>query len=72
MGTVVEGPTEYHSSRLTRHERKQSLMDEILSDHSVQRYTKKTFLNIQEQKANKKKIHASKKAKGFRRKPLRS
>ena len=53
VGTVVEGPGEYSSERLTRKERKRTLLDEVMSDKRVKGYTKNTFMNIQKEKADK-------------------
>ncbi|RAL60193.1 hypothetical protein DID88_000815 [Monilinia fructigena] len=33
VGTIVEGPTEYFSSRLTNKERKQTFVEQVLADH---------------------------------------
>jgi hypothetical protein len=63
VGTVVEGATEFKSSRLTKKERKTSFVDEILSDQKTRNYTKRVFMDIQEVKGNKKKFQkAAKKA----------
>ena len=63
VGTVVEGPTEYTSNRIIKKNRKNTILDEVLTDASVKRYTKKTFLNIQEQKSKKRKLFSTKKMK---------
>lgn len=54
-GTVIEGPSEFKSSRLTNRERKQSIVDEILADKKIKDYSKKKFLEIQAVKTNKRK-----------------
>lgn len=64
VGTVIEGPTEYISSRINRKDRKKTIMDEILSDSSIKQYTKKAYLAIQEQKSNKRKIFSKNKLRG--------
>lgn len=61
VGTVIEGFGEFKSSRLTKKERKQTILDEILSDQKIKSYTKQTYLNIQEKKANKLKVYKKKK-----------
>jgi hypothetical protein len=61
VGTVIEGPHEYFSSRIVKKQRKQSILDEVLHDQQMKSYAKKTFLNIQEQKSKKVKIFAKKK-----------
>ena len=55
IGTVIEGPSEYKSSRLTNRERKQTIVDEVLSNQLIKDYTKNKFLDIQRRKANKQK-----------------
>ena len=52
-GTVIEGPSEYKSSRLTNRERKQTIVDEILGDKKIKDYSKKKFLEIQTEKTSK-------------------
>ena len=51
MGTIIEGPTEFHSGRLTRKERKSSMVDEVLADAEIKQYTKRRYLEIQKQSA---------------------
>ena len=51
IGTVIEGPAEYKSSRLTNRERKQSLVDEILADSKIRDYTKRKYMDIQQENA---------------------
>ena len=64
IGTVIEVPSEYKSSRLTKRERKQSVLEEIMSDDSIKNYSKRVFNTIQEQKSNKRRVYkASKKDK---------
>ncbi|KAK9374890.1 Fcf2 pre-rRNA processing-domain-containing protein [Lipomyces chichibuensis] len=46
-GTIMEGPTEYFSSRLTKKERKQTLADEILADEKAKTYFKRKYDEIQ-------------------------
>ena len=53
MGTVIEGPHEFKSSRLTNKERKQTIVDEILNDSQIKSYSKRKFLDIQKEKSNK-------------------
>lgn len=53
VGTVVEGPSEYKSARMTKKERKQSLVEEILSDSTIKNYTKRKFSEIQEKNSKK-------------------
>ncbi len=46
-GTIVEGPTEYFSSRMTKGERKQTFTEEIMSDDAIKTYRKRKFKDIQ-------------------------
>lgn len=72
VGTVVEGPTEYRTGRLTKKERKASFVDEILSDTKTRNYTRRVFMDIQATKSNKKKFHKSAKKGNKNAKPIRS
>eukprot|EP00981_Chlorochromonas_danica_P006384 scaffold1365_cov163-Ochromonas_danica.AAC.74 len=59
--TVVEGPTEYKTARLSNRERKQTIVQEVLADSQLRSYNKRTFLNIQETKSKKRKFFKAKK-----------
>jgi len=50
VGTVIEGREEYTTQRLTKKERKQSLVGEILADKSIKDYTKRKYSEIQKEK----------------------
>jgi hypothetical protein len=50
VGTVIEGPDEFTTQRLTRKERKQSLVGEILADKTIKDYTKRKYAEIQNEK----------------------
>lgn len=39
VGTVIEGPLEFKSGRLSRKQRKTNLVDEILADRSIRSVT---------------------------------
>ena len=52
MGTIVEAPHEFVSGRLSKKERKATIMDELLSDDRLRGYTRKTFLQIQKKKSS--------------------
>lgn len=58
-GTVIEGPAEYKSARLTNRERKQTLVEEILADKKIKDYSKRKFMEIQSEKTNKRKAYKS-------------
>src|SRR5690349_13081070 len=57
IGTVIEGPTEFKSSRLTKRERKQTVLEEVMGDDSIRRYSKRVFNDIQAQKSAKVKTY---------------
>lgn len=63
VGTVVEGATEYFSSRLTKKERKQNIVDELMHDEKVRTYAKKKFSEIQDSRSRKKRFGMSTKRK---------
>ena len=58
VGTVVEGPEEFTTQRMTKKERKQTLVGEILADKKIKDYTKRKYGEIQKEKE-----HASRKKK---------
>ncbi|CAM9370348.1 unnamed protein product [Phaeothamnion confervicola] len=60
LGTVKEGAAEWKSGRLTRRERRQTIVDELIADAGVSSYTKGAFLRIQDQKQRGKKKHCAK------------
>ncbi|KAK9455122.1 putative rRNA-processing protein fcf2 [Dipodascopsis uninucleata] len=51
-GTIIEGPTEFYSARLTKKERKQTLADEILADTKSKQYFKRKYTEIQNTKVS--------------------
>lgn len=61
VGTVIEGPSEYKSSRMTNKERKQTIADEIIADRELKSYSKRKYGEIQ--KENSKKARVFKKQK---------
>lgn len=63
VGTVIEGPSEYFSSRLSNKERKRTIVEEILGDKSLKDYSKRKFTEIQVERSNKKKMYKTKKGK---------
>jgi hypothetical protein len=44
VGTVIEGPSEYFSSRMSRKERKQTIVEEILGDVGYEIFILKCFI----------------------------
>mmetsp|Transcript_20020 Transcript_20020/g.19322 ORF Transcript_20020/g.19322 Transcript_20020/m.19322 type:complete len:319 (+) Transcript_20020:69-1025(+) len=61
VGTVIEGPSEYFSSRMSRKERKQTIVEEVLGDEKLKNYSKRKYMEIQSDKNNKKKMFKQKK-----------
>lgn len=49
MGQVIESPVEYHNSKDVR-KTKRSLVDELLEDAEFQKYNKRKFQEMAEQK----------------------
>lgn len=47
VGTIIEGPTEFYSSRLTNKERKQTIIDELMADEESRSYYKRKFAESQ-------------------------
>lgn len=64
VGTVIEGSSEFYSSRLTNKERKQNLTEEIMSDATVANYAKRKYYDMQSEKQRQR---GSKKGKGRKR-----
>ncbi|CCI41861.1 unnamed protein product [Albugo candida] len=48
VGTVIEGPHEFKTSRIVKKARQATLTDEIMADADVQKYTKRVYRQIQE------------------------
>ncbi|KAF7720957.1 hypothetical protein EC973_005670 [Apophysomyces ossiformis] len=48
VGTIVEGPTEYFSSRMSKRERKGTILGELLADEESKNYYKRKFNETQE------------------------
>ncbi|KAK7747105.1 dTDP-fucopyranose mutase [Diatrype stigma] len=60
VGTLVEGPTEWHSARMTKRERKRTLLDEVLENEDATKRFKSKYGQIQEAKTSGKKGHYKK------------
>lgn len=60
VGTVIEGPSEYKNARLTKKERKTTIVDEILHDTTVKSYSKRVYAELQDKKSNYKKTYKDK------------
>ncbi|KAF6175866.1 hypothetical protein GIB67_003354 [Kingdonia uniflora] len=48
VGTVIESASDFYSGRLTKKERKQTLAEELLSDHHLGDYRKRKVREIEE------------------------
>lgn len=57
MGTIIEGNTEFYSSRLNRKQRGKNLITEILNDNQSTKYFKRKYSEIQITKTSGKKAH---------------
>ncbi|KAI9314200.1 Fcf2 pre-rRNA processing-domain-containing protein [Dichotomocladium elegans] len=51
-GTIIEGPTEFFSSRINRKDRKQTFVDELLADETARSYHKRKHLEAQSRGRN--------------------
>lgn len=56
VGTVVVGAHEFYSSRLTRKERRRTILDEVMSDERIINYTKNKFKTLQKAKQINKRV----------------
>jgi len=52
IGTVVEGTGEFFSQRLTKKERKPTLVDQVLADREIRTYARRVYLDHQREKKN--------------------
>ncbi|KAF1829894.1 Fcf2-domain-containing protein [Decorospora gaudefroyi] len=55
VGTIIEGPTEFYSSRLKNKERKQTILEEVVAQEQDSGRFKKKYEDIQKAKASGKK-----------------
>jgi hypothetical protein len=53
VGTVIEGPTEFFSSRLTKKQRRGNLVDEIMADPASADYAKNKYKRMQQEQTAK-------------------
>uniref|UniRef100_A0A0B7BPQ8 Fcf2 pre-rRNA processing C-terminal domain-containing protein n=1 Tax=Arion vulgaris TaxID=1028688 RepID=A0A0B7BPQ8_9EUPU len=56
MGTVVDEGTDFYSSRLTKKQRKQTLVEELMADANVRQYNKKKYAELQQKMRGKRKF----------------
>lgn len=57
VGTVIQGSTEWYSSRINKKERRQTLVQEALAVEQETGHFKKKYRQIQEKKTSGKKAH---------------
>ncbi len=67
VGTIIEGPTEYFTGRLSNKQRKRTLVEEILEGENATKRFKSKYAEIQAAKTSGKKAHY-KKLKAMRKK----
>lgn len=60
VGTIIEGPTEFRSARLTNRERKRTLVEEVLAGELSTRRFKSKYNEIQKSKTSGRKDHYKK------------
>lgn len=60
VGTIIEGPTEFHSARLTKKERKRTLVEQVLAQESSTQRFKSKYKEIQRAKTSGKKEYYKK------------
>lgn len=60
IGTIIEGPTEFRSARLTNRERKRTLVEEVLAGELSTRRFKSKYNEIQKSKTSGRKDHYKK------------
>ncbi|KAI0180243.1 Fcf2-domain-containing protein [Hypoxylon sp. FL1284] len=60
VGTIVEGPTDFYNARLTKKERKRTLLEEVLETEDTTRKFKSKYGEIQAAKTSGKKGHYKK------------
>lgn len=56
VGTIVEGPHEFHSSRVSKKNRKRTLVDELLADAEFRRKNKRRFIDMQKKNIDRKSV----------------
>jgi hypothetical protein len=57
VGTIIEGPTEYFSSRLSNKDRKRTFVEEVLAGEASSGRFKSKYNEIQAAKTSGKKAH---------------
>jgi hypothetical protein len=57
VGTIIEGPTEFYSSRITNKDRKQTLLEEVAAQEKESGRFQQKYEEINKGKASGKKAH---------------
>jgi hypothetical protein len=57
VGTIIEGPTEYHNGRLQNKDRKKTFVEEVLAGEAQTSRFKKKYNEIQSSKTSGKKAY---------------
>ncbi|KAJ3330933.1 hypothetical protein HDU76_004481 [Blyttiomyces sp. JEL0837] len=65
IGTVVEGAADYYNGRLTKRERKNGIVEELLSDEKTKKYLKRKFGEVQERQEGNRRRPTVKKGRKF-------
>ncbi|KAI8081708.1 Fcf2 pre-rRNA processing-domain-containing protein [Halteromyces radiatus] len=60
MGTIIEGATEFFSSRINRKDRRQTIADELMADMEQQDYYKRKYVEAQDRHTSGGKSHYKK------------
>ncbi|KAI9487897.1 MAG: Fcf2 pre-rRNA processing-domain-containing protein, partial [Benjaminiella poitrasii] len=60
IGTIIEGPTEFYSSRINKKDRKQTIVDELMSNDDLKQYYKRKYNEVQERTTSGGKKHYKK------------
>jgi hypothetical protein len=60
LGTVIEGPSEYFSSRLTKKQRRSNITEEIMADPSSADYAKNKFKQMSREQTQQAKMRKQK------------
>ncbi|EJK71923.1 hypothetical protein THAOC_06597 [Thalassiosira oceanica] len=66
VGTVIEGSSEFFSSRLAKRDRRQNLTEEIMADSGVSNYAKRKYREMQQDRRRQKATKYNKRSKKMR------
>lgn len=71
LGTVVVGAHEFYSARLHNKERRSRIIDQVMSDKRIKKYTNNRFKALQQQRGKKRVIDPAAKRNSRRNKSTR-